>query len=75
MLNITLPDGEVAHLIRIVVQKAEDGIGTIYCTVVRDNWDFDEIPLDQAALYECSERTGQPLAPVAFPVTPGGRLV
>lgn len=48
-LNITLPDGEVAHLIRVVVQNGEDGTGTIHCTVVRDNWDFEEILLDEAA--------------------------
>jgi hypothetical protein len=49
MLNIILPDGEVAHLIRIIVESTEGGTGAIHCTLVRDNWDFQEILLDEAA--------------------------
>jgi hypothetical protein len=50
MLNITLPNGEVARLIRVVVESGELGAGTVHCTVVRDNWNFEDIPLDQLAL-------------------------
>jgi hypothetical protein len=52
MLKIILADGEVAHLIRVVLQNQEDGTGAIHCTVVRDNWDFQEVVLDGVILDE-----------------------
>lgn len=58
MLNITLPEGEVAHLIRIIVESTEAGTAAIHCPVVRDNWDFQEILLDEAALCDDPEGFG-----------------